>query len=119
MTVLLDRKICPPLHVVAEANFGARAPFPRARAFSSRITLYTALRLDTGPRDAENREDPAVELVFTTPRGLGRLTSWVASRDARRAVIFAPSRRRPGEGHLCGPGREARSAIIFAPLWVS
>ena len=37
-------------------------------------------------------------------------------RDARREVIFAPSRGRLGKGYLNGPGRDARSAIIFAPL---
>ena len=39
-------------------------------------------------------------------------------RPTRRAVIFAPSGRRPREGRICGPGRDARCAITFAPLGV-
>ena len=39
----------------------------------------------------------------------------VANRDARRAVLFAPSRRHPGDGQLSSPGRDAQSATIYAP----
>ena len=37
------------------------------------------------------------------------------ARQQQHAVIFAPSRRRPGEGRLSGPGRDARCAVIVAP----
>ena len=53
---------------------------------------------------------------------LGRLTSRVAPRDARRAIIFAPSRPRTaplGKDARPGPERDARGAVIFAPLGVS
>ena len=49
------------------------------------------------------------------PRSPGHLTSRVANRDARRAVLFAPSRRHPGDGQLSSPGRDAQSATIYAP----
>ena len=36
--------------------------------------------------------------------------------DARRGVIFAPLRRRPRDGLISYPTRDARCAVIGAPL---
>eukprot|EP00959_Pyramimonas_sp_CCMP1952_P381448 7992772-Pyramimonas_sp.AAC.1 len=47
---------------------------------------------------------------------MGHPTSSAAPGDARLAVTFAPSRRRPGEGRCSSPSRDARSANSFAPL---
>ena len=37
------------------------------------------------------------------------------ARDARHAIVFAPSRGRLGEGQLSGRGRDARGEAILAP----
>ena len=50
-------------------------------------------------------------LVGNSP---GHPKLWHAPDDARRAVIFAPPRVRPGEGRLDSPARGARSAANFA-----
>ena len=46
---------------------------------------------------------------------LRRLTSSFAPRDARRAVIFAPSQGHLGEGQRCFPGRSAPDPPKTAP----
>ena len=63
-------------------------------------------------------EVPELTTRLAATQKQGHLTSRIAPRDARRAVIFAPSRGHLGEGQLSGPGRDARSAIIFTPLGV-
>ena len=46
----------------------------------------------------------------------GHLTLRIAPRDARGAVIVAPSQFLGGEEHFCRPDRDAQSAITLAPL---
>eukprot|EP00959_Pyramimonas_sp_CCMP1952_P145990 3056950-Pyramimonas_sp.AAC.1 len=47
---------------------------------------------------------------------MGNLTSRLAPRGARSAVIAAASRRRLGGGRRCNQCHDARSAIVWAPL---
>ena len=42
-----------------------------------------------------------------------------ADDDDDDDAYFAPSRHRPGGGHLRCPALEGRSAITFAPLWAT
>lgn len=80
---------------------------PQAEAAATESRQYEREQHVSWDRRERERwkRDSAKEYVTRSPN--------FAHHAPRCAVIFWPSRRRPGDGHLCGSGRDARSAIYL------